>query len=403
MKKTMAKILGIIISMILIMQNLSVFVYGLTEKEELENEKSKIDNQLEEYQKKQEELEAAKSEAMKSVENLIGKISQSETEINKLENKISDLKAQIKSKERDIKQKEEEYTEQEKLLDARVTAMYESGETSYLDVLLTSSSITDFLSKYYYASELVECDKQLIKETKEQKAKIEQEKTQLETNKKELDTSLAQSEQKNTELKSLKKEKESYAKKLTEEEQKVQKEIEELESANRKIQAEIRAAEIRYQKQLEELKKQQGSSSNTAGSGFFLRPVSSGRITATAYYSSGKFHGAVDYGIPSGTVVMAAADGVVMYTANLSGSYGTYVVIRHANGLQSYYAHGTYGSIVVKPGETVKKGEKIMLSGNTGNSQGPHLHFEVRKSPYNYSYSAKAYGQDSRVNPLNYL
>ena len=50
-----------------------------------------------------------------------------------------------------------------------------------------------------------------------------------------------------------------------------------------------------------------------------------------------------------------------------------------------------------------KKGQKIMLSGNSGNSSGPHLHFEVRKSPYNYNHSAKAYGQDSRVNPLNYM
>lgn len=401
MRKILAKILGIMISILLVMQNLSVF--ALTEKEELENEKSKIDNQIEEYQKKQEQLEAEKSETMKSVENLISKISASESEIESLENKIKDLQAQIKSKERDIQQKEEEYIEQEKLLDSRVTAIYESGETSYLDVLLTSSSITDFLAKYYYASELVECDKQLIQETKDQKAKIETEKTELENNKKELNTSLAQSEQKNTELKSLKKEKESYANKLSAEEKEIEKEIEELESANKKIQAEIKAAEIRYQKQLEELKKQQGSEGSSAGSGYFLKPVSSGRITATAYYSTGKFHGAVDYGVSVGTVVMAAADGVVMSTANLSGSYGTYVVIRHANGLQSYYAHGTYGSISVKPGDTVKKGQKIMLSGNTGNSQGPHLHFEVRKSPYNYSYSAKAYGDDSRVNPLNYL
>ena len=101
--------------------------------------------------------------------------------------------------------------------------------------------------------------------------------------------------------------------------------------------------------------------------------------------------------------LLSAADGVVMYTANLTNSYGTHVVIRHANGLQTYYAHGTRGSIVVSPGETVKKGQKIMLSGNTGNSTGPHLHFEVRRSPYNYKSSATAYGQDSRLNPLDYL
>ena len=233
------------------------------------------------------------------------------------------------------------------------------------------------------------------------KIDIENQKQQLEADKQELDTSLAQAEQKRIELNSLKSDKEEEAEKLTAEEKELQKEIEELEAANRQISNAIREAEIKYQQQLEDLK---NNGDTSLGSGYFIRPVSSGYISANGYYpSSGKFHGAIDYAVSTGTVVKAAADGVVMTTANLSTSYGTYVVIRHANGLQSYYAHGTRGSIVVKPGQTVKQGEKIMLSGNTGNSQGPHLHFEVRKSPYNYSYGAKAYGDDSRVNPNNYM
>lgn len=398
MKKTLAKILGILISIVLLMQSGNVL--ALSEKEQLENQQSKINDELEDAKKKQEELEAQKSETMKQVESLIGKISQTETEIDTLESKARDLQAQIKSKERDIEQKEAEYNEQMELLDARIIAMYESGDTSYLEVLLTSSSITDFLSKYYYASALVDYDKQLIEETKQQKIDIENEKQQLEADKQELDTSLAQAEQKRMELKTLKSDKEEEAAKLTAEEQEVQKEIEELEAANRQISNAIREAEIKYQKELEELEK---NGNTSLGSGYFIRPVSSGYVSANGYYSSGKFHGAIDYAVSTGTVVKAAADGVVMTTANLSTSYGTYVVIRHANGLQTYYAHGTRGSIVVQPGQTVKQGEKIMLSGNTGNSQGPHLHFEVRKSPYNYSYSATAYGQDSRVNPNNYM
>lgn len=402
MKKTLSMILGVLITIVLLMNHVEVLAKS-AEQEELENEKSKVDSQIKEAQEKQEQLEAEKSETMKTVESLITQISSVQKEVDELESKISDLQTEISSRERDIEQKEEEYNEQEKLLDARIVALYKSGDTSYLDVLLTSSSITDFLAKYYMAEELINYDKELMQSIKQQKADIETEKTQLEADKKELDTSLAQTEQKKTSLKSLKNEKEDYVDQLTAEEKEVQEEIEELEEENRKIANEIKEAQIRYQKQLEELKNNSGSSSSQSGSGYFIRPVSSGPITATAYYSSGKFHGAVDYGVSVGTPVKAAADGVVMTTKNLSSSYGTYVVIQHANGLQTYYAHGKSGSISVEPGEIVKQGQQIMLSGNTGNSSGPHLHFEVRKSPYNYSYSAKAYGQDSRVDPLQYL
>lgn len=399
MKKKILKTLGITISLIMIMQ--STFVFATSEKEQLQNQKDKNDQLIEQYKKKQDELEAQKSATMKSVEDLMGKISESESEIDLLESKVNDLQAKIKSKERDIQQKQEEYNEQEKLLEKRLVAMSETGKTTYLDVFLTATSITDMISKYSCASELVEYDKQLIKDTKEQKEQIEKEKVELEESKKELDTSLAKSEQENTKLKGLKKEKETYATQLSQQEKEVQKEIEELQEANRKVANEIKQAEIRYQKQLEELRKNSGNTS--AGSGFFIRPLSGGTISCNGYYSNGQFHGAIDYAVSAGTTVKAAADGVVMYTANLTSSYGTYVVIRHANGLQSYYAHGTPGSIVVSQGQTVKQGDKIMLSGNSGHSTGAHLHFEVRKSPYSYSYSAKAYGQDSRVNPANYM
>ena len=403
MKKTLSMILGVLITIVLLMNHVEVLAKS-AEQEELENEKSKVDSQIKEAQEKQEQLEAEKSETMKTVESLITQISSVQAEVDQLESRISELQTEISSRERDIEQKEEEYNEQEKLLDARIVALYKSGDTSYLDVLLTSSSITDFLAKYYMAEELINYDKELMQSIKQQKSDIETEKAQLEADKKELDTSLAQTEQKKTSLKSLKNEKEDYVDQLTAEEKEVQEEIEELEEENRKIANEIKEAQIRYQKQLEELEKNNSGSSNSqSGSGYFIRPVSSGPITATAYYSSGKFHGAVDYGVSVGTPVKAAADGVVMTTKNLSSSYGTYVVIQHANGLQTYYAHGKSGSISVEPGEIVKQGQQIMLSGNTGNSSGPHLHFEVRKSPYNYSYSAKAYGQDSRVDPLQYL
>ena len=377
-----------------------------------------------EAQEKKEEIANEKSETMKTVENLISKISDAETEVDDLNDKVKSLQTQISNKEKDIQQMEAEYTKQEELLDTRIVAIYERSQTSFLDVVSNASSMTDALSKYYAASELFESDKELIQSTKDQKAKIENEKTELENNKKDLDSSLAEQKTKVNELQSLKSEKQSYADKLTQDEKAVQKEIEELQADNKQIEADVKAAEKKFATQIAELEKQNASnnsgknnnsnssnnnSSNSggntsSGSGYFMRPISGGSISANGYYpSSGKFHGAIDYAVSPGTTVMAAADGVVMSTADLTSSYGTNVVIRHANGTQTYYGHGTRGSICVRPGQKVKKGEKIMLSGSTGNSSGPHLHFEVRVSPYSYKYSATAYGQDSRVDPNRYM
>ena len=423
MKKNILKTIGITISTILILQNSQVFAVTQKEiqqkKEQAQQQTAENDSKIDEAEKKKEEIANEKSETMKTVENLITKISDAETEVDDLNDKVQNLQTEISNKEKDIQQMEAEYTKQEELLDTRIVAMYERSQTSFLDVFLNASSMTDALAKYYAASELFESDKELIQATKDQKAKIESEKTELENNKAELDTSLAEQKTKVGELQSLKTEKQSYVNKLTQDEKEVQKEIEELQADNKQIEKEVKEAEKKYQKQLEELKKQQqnnsnsgsknnsGSNSNTSpstGSGYFMRPISGGSISANGYYpSSGKFHGAIDYAVSVGTTVMAAADGVVMTTADLSSSYGTHVVIRHANGTQTYYGHGTRGSICVKPGQIVKKGEKIMLSGSTGNSSGPHLHFEVRVSPYSYKYSATAYGQDCRVDPNKYM
>ena len=137
MKKALVKIIWIFMILILLMQN--SIIYALTEKEELQQEQSKINNQLKEMEKKQDELEKQKSKAMKAVENLIDQVAESEEEIGKLKNQISNLEEQITSKKDDIEHKEEEYNEQEKLLDKRLIAIYKNGETSYLDLLLSSN------------------------------------------------------------------------------------------------------------------------------------------------------------------------------------------------------------------------------------------------------------------------
>ncbi len=401
MKKMYKKIVVItLVAIFSLSMNVSL---AITQKEidEQKDKQSEINGQIDKAKELQKELEAKKSEAMKQVQSLSSQIDSYESQIGDLESQISDANRKIEEAQKKLEENQEEYDKKQETFRQRLVAVYEAGETSYLDFLLTSSSLTDFISNYYLVSEIAEMDTELLKKLEEQKREIEESKKQIEESKEKLKVAKAGKETINNELRNKKSEKNKYVAELSEEEKELEKEIQELKQANAKIANEIKIAEEKYKKELEELN---NKPSTPVGSGFFMRPVSGGYISADGYYpSSGKFHGAIDYAVSSGTPVYAAAEGVVMSTANLSTSYGTYVVIRHVNGLQSYYGHGTRGSICVNPGETVKKGQKIMSSGNTGNSKGPHLHFEVRKAPYNYNGYATAYGQDSRINPSAYM
>ena len=119
----------------------------------------------------------------------------------------------------------------------------------------------------------------------------------------------------------------------------------------------------------------------------FMRPVSGGTITSKYGQRSSGFHTGVDLAVPTGTPVYAAAAGTVV-KAGWSGGYGYLVVIDHGNGYQTYYAHNS--RLCVSVGQSVSKGQNIAYSGSTGNSTGPHLHFEVRIN-------------GNTTNPLNYI
>lgn len=134
---------------------------------------------------------------------------------------------------------------------------------------------------------------------------------------------------------------------------------------------------------------QQQSGSAPEKTGDWTAPT--GGSPGTAYGVKGSHwisghHTGVDFEVPVGTDVHAAADGEVV-TAGAGGQYGKQIVIRHSNGLYSQYAH--LSKISVAKGDKVSEGDVIAMSGNTGNSTGPHLHFEIRTGP--------SYGSD--INP----
>ena len=410
MKKYMFKLMGIVTILIFMLQvNFSIAATTT----ELNNEKEQNQQEIEEKNQQKEEIQAKKSATVEEIEQITSQIQDYENQINELDTKITDLNNKIQESEAKIQKAQEDYDKQEKLLEARLVANYEAGETSFLDVLLSSDSITDLISNYYLVTEIATNDAELLENIEKEKEDIEKAKQELENSKKELDTSKAQKQSVSVQLQSSKAEKDQYVTKLTADEQAIQSQIDELNEANKSIDAEIKQKEAEMKRKLEEYKKQQqqnnssGSSASNGGtstgggpvsSSGFIYPVPSSysRITTQLYYSSGQYHGAVDFGSGgiNGQPVYAVADGIVYTAKALTTSYGNYVIIMHDNGLFTLYAHGQAGSIRVSDGQRVKQGQQIMNVGSTGNSTGPHLHFEVRVSPGTY---------DCRRNPMNYL
>ena len=395
MRKTFAKILGIMISCVLISQTMTV--YAVTTQKDLKNKQSQINDQIEEAKEEKKELETQKSETMKTVESLRNKIITAEDEVDDLQTKVDDLQAQITQKEKDIKSKEDEYNKQMELLDERMLKMYSTPKTGYLETFLNASSMTDFLAKYYAASELVSYDKKLMKETKEQKEQIENEKIEIENNKKELDSSLSEKEKKSKELKSLKKDKETQVANLADEEKKKEKEIEAFEEDKRQIQAQLKKIAE------EEAKRNKNNTSNNittkpSASGYIfpVRGLSKANINNKNYPSYAGHTGVdVNIGVTGKDVVAVKAGTVVISTAKINSegnyfSYGEYVVISHGDGTMTLYGHMLANSRKVKVGDKVSQGQTIGTVGSTGNSSGTHLHFEVRIN-------------GKPVNPLPYL
>ncbi|MCI8597405.1 MAG: peptidoglycan DD-metalloendopeptidase family protein [Lachnospiraceae bacterium] len=119
----------------------------------------------------------------------------------------------------------------------------------------------------------------------------------------------------------------------------------------------------------------------------YIKPLSGGRFTSGFKKRWGRMHKGIDWACPIGTAIMASCGGTVVQ-AGWMGGYGNCITIRHPDGRQTRYGH--LSKILVKSGQSVKQGEKIALSGNTGRSTGPHVHFEIIIN-------------GSQVNPLDYL
>ena len=363
------------IVLILILLSMGTVVSIASSVSDLEEKKEDLKNQQEEAEAEKEKVTAQKNDVMDEISELTAQISKYENEIDNLNEKIDSLKKDISSKEEEIKKLEKETKEREELLANRLVAMYEMGQTSYLDVLLSSDGMTDFLSSYYRIQEIAEADQEVINSVIEKQEETEKAKQELEKDKKEIDESKKEIEKKNESLETAKASKEIKVASLSEKEKELQENIDAFEAAIKDAQDEIDAI----------LSEAENSGSGGYDGGFdggmfswplsysenYITSVFGYRDSPTAEASSN--HGAIDIAV-NYVPVYAPADGKVIISRWLSG-YGNYVMIDHGDGYYTGFGH--LSGFSVSEGQTVSRGQQIATSGNTGISTGPHLHYEV--------------------------
>ena len=375
----MRKIISTILILVII-SSLCICVYA-QDLTGLQEQSSEITEALNETNNRLQAVQEELSTNMQQLQDLDNQIAQSQEELSTINTDIDKLMEQIKENEEKLAKTQKEYDNIQGLLDARLIQMYEAPEFQFLQVLLESKNVTDFLSTYYAMKELAEYDAELLDTVKKQKQDIETTKQILAEKKQQVITSKQTLAKKTQVLANTKTMREYYISKLSTEEQELQAKIDEYNNQVASIEAEIKLLAL-------------NSISEDYIGGAMIWPVP-GYTSITSEYGmrvhpitgAYKLHTGVDIGAPLGANFVAAANGIVS-KATFNAAYGNMVIIDHGGGVQTLYAHGS--EILVQVGQTVEAGTPILKVGSTGYSTGPHAHFEIRID-----------GQT--INPLDYL
>ena len=379
----MRKILCIVLAFVICSLNIFSYVYAEenttntqdtnntnNQATDLQTKQQELQNQINEATGELEDVQSDLSDNLQQVQKLDERIESSQTELDELNTQITELQTSIDEISAKLEQEEATYNNQKNLLDKRLVAMYEEGETSYLDVILSSSSLAEFLSNYAYLSEIAKYENELLLDIQSRKKEIELEKEKLANNQEQLATIKANQTKTARILENTKTVRENFIAKLSDEEKNIQAQIDEYNRQFAEVNAEILKLAL------------EGLDTQYIGGVFAWPTPGYTRITSkygmrthpiTGVY---KLHTGVDIGAPMGASFVAANDGIVV-KAGYNGAYGNMVIIDHGGGIQTLYAHGS--EIMVNVGDIVKKGETVVLKvGSTGYSTGAHAHFEVR-------------------------
>lgn len=401
---------------------------AVQENEKLENEKKEIQGKKSELESEISQKEGTLNDIKQQQDTVKDEINRLDVAVGETRGKIENTKAQVQERKEEIelleaemKVLEERIQKRDELIKERMRSLQQSGGVvAYVDVLLGAKTFNDFINRISAVSAFVQADREIMNEH-------ETDVKQLEANKDEVKVLLAKQEAQLKELDQLEiqlkaqiQEQNKVMAQLEVEEQKMHDELHELENIGELLAAQEKAIQMeieawnKRQKELEEQqrraeeerKKAEAEGSTPPPSspppvvdnGAFMNPAT-GRLTSGFGMRWGRMHYGIDIGKGGrqGNVpIYAAASGTVT-RSNFSSSYGNIVIITHyINGRQMTTLYAHLQERFVGQYDQVKKGDLIGYMGNTGDSKGPHLHFEIYDGPYQASHS-------NAVDPLRYV
>lgn len=373
---------------------------------EAQQEKKTLENDLQKAKELIDSLKGSKEDIQSEVEKLDKQLNEISGKVKELESRLSKKRQEIADTESALNKAKEQEKKQYRNMKKRIQFMYENGQTSYVEMLLSADSFTDFLNAVEYITQISQYDRKMLKEYQNMQVTIADTQKTLETDYaslQSLQAKVQEEKQAVAALESAKKgELNDVADDLTDA-QTVAKAYEAEIQAQNEVIAQIQAAQKRAaeqqaaQQQAQAAEENQGAtdaagenqntaqnttpSGNGQSTGTMMWPCPSSKRVTSDYgprtsptNGASSNHKGIDIGAAYGADIVAADGGTVL-VATYSSSGGNYVIIDHGGGLCTVYMHAS--SLTVSAGQTVSKGQVIAKVGSTGISTGNHLHFGV--------------------------
>lgn len=318
---------------------------------------------------KLEQMKKEEQEAIRQVQELERQLNQATDRVFHLEEALKSMDEELKVLDLELVAAEEAELNQMEKFKKRMAVICEKGSTSYLDLIFSATSFSDFIDRVVIAQEIAEYDNNILDSMRRIKEEIQARRVEMEELKAKQEAEKAELETALTELEAKKEEASSYMKELQNDRQKYEAYLD--AQAREKEAAKNRAGITSTGK----------ADLSKVGSGGLLWPTPSWYITS--HFSPNRVnpvtgvlrpHTGTDVGASQGEPIWAAKGGTVIL-AEYNGGYGNCVIISHGNGVNTLYGH--MSAILVSKGAKVSQGQQIGRVGSTGNSTGPHLHFEV--------------------------